>query len=89
MWELYMLHCHTLVICAYYGTHFQKNVSKIFHLAHTQGFSVLHIYKMIQGSGGKFGKHFFKMGPPSAYTWQIQCMNGLTIGTSVIEISSS
>ena len=32
---------------------------------HTQGFSVLHIYKAIQGLGGKFGKHFFKMGPPN------------------------
>ena len=31
----------------------------------TPGFSVLHIYRVMKGSGGKFWKHFFKMGPPN------------------------
>ena len=38
----------------------------------TQGFSVFHIYKMIQVLGGKFGKHFFKMGPPNGHLYLVQ-----------------
>ena len=42
-------------------------VKKIIIRLHTQGFSVLHINKVIQGSGGKFGIFFFKMGPPNVH----------------------